>query len=133
MFQQQSKSALCLLSITSVLFPSIIASITIPTAATSGQTPQGSIASAPNTSADSHLLAGQLIEYAIFPIEPHKSALIRQKIEFFVKRGSFYEIPSRNRPEFDGVLCWALKADEGEANQLKEAFGSDVSFAKVLE
>ncbi len=133
MFQQHSKNALYLLSITLILFPSIITSITIPMAATSGQTPQGSIVLPSDTSADSHLLAGQLIEYAVFPVEPHKSELIRQKIAFFVRRGSFYEIPSQNRPEFDGVLCWALEAEEDEATQLKEALGSDVGFAKVLE
>lgn len=133
MFQQPSKNALYLLVITLVLFPSIIASITIPRAATSSQTLPGSITSPSDASADSHLLGGQLTEYAVFPVKPNKSELIRQKIRFFVKRGSFYEIPTRNRPEFGGVLCWSLTADEDEAKQLKEALGSDVSFAKVLE
>jgi len=132
MFQQHSKNALFLLFFTLVLFPSIIASITIPTAATSGQTPPGLMTLPSGASADSHLLAGQLTDYAVFPVEPNKSELIRQKIKFFVKRGSFYEIPSRNRPEFNGVLCWSLTADEDEAKQLKEALGWDVSFAKVF-
>jgi len=78
------------------------------------------------------LLAGQLTEYAVFPVEPNRSESIRLKIQFFVKRGSFHEIPSRNRPEFGGVLCWSLTADEDEARQLKEALGSDVSLSMVF-
>lgn len=105
----------------------------IPTVATSGQTPPASIALPSNASADSHLLGGQLTEYTVFPVKPNKSELIRRKIKFFVKRGSFREIPSRNRPEFGGVLCWSLTADEDEAKQLKEELGLDVSFAKDFE
>lgn len=133
MFRKHSNNALHLLLIALVLFPGIIASTTIPTIVTSDQTAPASIALPSNASADSRLLGGQLTEYAVFPVKPNKSDLIRLKIRFFVKRGSFREIPSRNRPDFGGVLCWSLTADQDEAKQLKEALGSDVSFAKAFE
>ena len=53
---------------------------------------------------------------------------VRDKLARYIRIGTYKTIPSRHRPEFDGVLVWTVKTNEEEAEALERSLGSDVTY-----
>ena len=135
MFSHHLKPALRLLMFVLSWLPLITPSMAIsaePNANQSKSTPTAQTfvtshyASLARRSGDHHSLHGTIEPWAVFPKNPAKINEVRVLIRKYVQRGSVEELPSRNRPEFGGVLLWKIWTDKEEAFRLNATFGPDL-------
>lgn len=83
---------------------------------------------------NSTLSVGEIHKYALYPVKSGKVVIdsVRDKLARYIKSGTYRPIPSRHRPEYDGVLVWKVTTNEKEAEALQRSLGSDVKLYRRL-
>ena len=82
-----------------------------------------------NSFNESALSAGEMQRYVVYPKKTGKPIidLVRDRLALYIRTGTYKTIPSKHRPEFDGILVWKVTTDEEEVEALQRSLGSDVT------